>query len=131
LKSAIEKLKEGGIILITVPAWQFLFSKHDEYSHHYRRYNRKQLMVLLKAVNIKIVKCHYFYTSLFIVRIFSMLLKGDNLKGTYIGWKYTEKHVKTKFLKGVLNMDFMVSKILDKIGIHLPGLSLTAICKKG
>jgi cyclopropane fatty-acyl-phospholipid synthase-like methyltransferase len=43
----VNKLKDNGMILITVPAWQFLFSTHDTRAQHYRRYSRKQLMDLL------------------------------------------------------------------------------------
>src|SRR3989344_9458524 len=36
-------LKEGGYLLLTVPAYQWLWSKHDESLHHYRRYNKQQI----------------------------------------------------------------------------------------
>ena len=129
LKNAVAKLKVGGTILITVPAWQFLFSQHDEKSHHYRRYNRKQLLTVLRNPAIKVEKCHYFYTGLFLVRLLSML-KKDKFTGNEIAWMYSEKHIKTKIMTFVLNVDFTVNKLLNKIGIHLPGLSLTAWCKR-
>jgi SAM-dependent methyltransferase len=128
LRNAVAKIKENGTILITVPAWQFLFSKHDEKSHHFRRYNRKQLLSLLKTANIKVKRCHYFFTSLFLVRLVSMAKK--DFAGNESAWAYTEKHIKTKIMKIILDIDFTVNKLLDKIGIHLPGLSLTALCKK-
>ncbi|MDR0706722.1 MAG: class I SAM-dependent methyltransferase [Treponema sp.] len=72
---AVDKLKDNGTVLITVPAWQFLFSAHDKRAKHFRRYNRKQLLELLKGNKIKIEKCHYFYTSLFFARLASMAKK--------------------------------------------------------
>ncbi|MGO9822097.1 MAG: class I SAM-dependent methyltransferase, partial [Solirubrobacteraceae bacterium] len=33
----------GGFALITVPAYQALWSLHDEANHHYRRYSRRSL----------------------------------------------------------------------------------------
>ena len=39
LKDLKKFLKKDGHILITVPAYQFLFSKKDEALGHYRRYN--------------------------------------------------------------------------------------------
>jgi SAM-dependent methyltransferase len=127
--NAVNKLRENGTILITVPAWQFLFSAHDAKLLHYRRYNRKQLLTLLQQTNIKVEKCHYFYTSLFLVRLIS-LLKKEKFNGSEIAWKYSEKNILTIIVKLVLNIDFAINKILDKIFIHLPGLSLFAICKK-
>jgi SAM-dependent methyltransferase len=35
--------KPGGWLLVTVPAYQALWSRHDEINHHYRRYNRRML----------------------------------------------------------------------------------------
>jgi hypothetical protein len=122
-------LKDNATILITVPAWQFLFSTHDTRAQHYKRYNRKQLMVLLKHNEIKIERCHYFYTSAFLARLI-FLFKKEKFTGNDIGWKYSEKNIITIIVKTILNIDFWVNKILDKIFIHLPGLSLFAICKK-
>jgi SAM-dependent methyltransferase len=127
--NVVNKLKDNGTILITVPAWQFLFSTHDIRAQHYRRYNRKQLMTLLKRDNIKIERCHYFYTSAFLVRLL-FLLKKDKFIGNDIDWKYSEKNIITIIVKTILNIDFWINKILDRIFIHLPGLSLFAICKK-
>ncbi|HLJ03429.1 MAG TPA: class I SAM-dependent methyltransferase [Solirubrobacteraceae bacterium] len=35
--------KPGGHLLVTVPAYQALWSQHDEANHHFRRYNRRML----------------------------------------------------------------------------------------
>jgi SAM-dependent methyltransferase len=35
--------KPGGWLLVTVPAYQALWSAHDEANHHYRRYSRRGL----------------------------------------------------------------------------------------
>jgi SAM-dependent methyltransferase len=35
--------KRGGYLLLTVPAYQALWSQHDEANHHFRRYNRRML----------------------------------------------------------------------------------------
>jgi hypothetical protein len=126
----VNKVKDGATILITVPAYQSLFSIHDARAGHYRRYNRKQLMALLKRNDIKIERCHYFYTSLFLLRWLPLLFKRDKYTGNDGYWKYSEKHIITVIINGALNMDFWIHKILDKIGIHLPGLSLLAVCRK-
>jgi SAM-dependent methyltransferase len=124
----VDKLKAGGTILITVPAWQFLFSTHDTMSQHYRRYNRRQLLELLKHDSIKVEKCHYFYTSLFLARL--LMFKNEKFSGNEIEWKYPEKNIITIIVKMVLDIDYWINKALNKIGIHLPGLSITAVCRK-
>src|SRR6478609_8816267 len=37
-------VKPGGALLVTVPAYQWLWSGHDEINHHHRRYNRRTLL---------------------------------------------------------------------------------------
>ena len=36
--------RPGGFAIITVPAYQWLFSAHDVVNHHYRRYDRHSLV---------------------------------------------------------------------------------------
>ncbi|HTC60761.1 MAG TPA: methyltransferase domain-containing protein [Solirubrobacteraceae bacterium] len=36
--------RPGGALLVTVPAYQWLWSGHDEINHHHRRYNRRTLL---------------------------------------------------------------------------------------
>jgi SAM-dependent methyltransferase len=35
--------RPGGFLLVTVPAYQALWSRHDEHNHHFRRYSRPML----------------------------------------------------------------------------------------
>jgi hypothetical protein len=78
---------------------------------------------------VKIEKCHYFYTSLFLALLLSRLKKAKPARSER-EWPYAEKHVITVVTRQVLNMDFWINKTLDKIGVHPPGLSLIAICRK-
>jgi SAM-dependent methyltransferase len=39
-------LAPGGTLLVTVPAYQWLWSAHDEINHHHRRYNRSSLVAV-------------------------------------------------------------------------------------
>lgn len=135
LKVVFEKIKPNGKIIITVPAMQFLFSSHDVFIKHQRRYNRKQLMCLLQQNKMKIEQCYYFYSVLFIIRSLSFLIENfftkRKKKNTGIGeWKHSEKSFITKFFIFILNIDFFINKLLNKIFIRLPGLSILAICKK-
>lgn len=70
--------KERGKVLITVPAYQWLWSDHDVMHHHKRRYNKKQLTQLLSENGFHIVYCSYFNTFLlpvvFIVRKVASIL---------------------------------------------------------
>jgi hypothetical protein len=123
------KLSQNGIIVITVPAYQFLFSVHDVRSSHFRRYNKRRLITLIKRDNIIIEKCHYFYTCLLFIRLLSLLRK-KNFAGDDISWDYPEKHILTRLIKTILNIDFQINRFFARLHIYLPGLSIFAICKK-
>ncbi len=38
----------GGRLLVTVPAYQWLWSGHDEINHHHRRYTRHSLLAVAR-----------------------------------------------------------------------------------
>ncbi|GAA6617223.1 class I SAM-dependent methyltransferase [Scytonema sp. NUACC26] len=59
------KLKPGGWLLVTVPAYQFLWSQHDEINHHKRRYVLKGLKQLVRKAGFAVSYSSYFNTFLF------------------------------------------------------------------
>lgn len=120
-------LARSGKILITVPAYQSLFSEHDTALQHFRRYNKKQLENLLRNNGFKITRIHYFYFSLVILRLISKLL---NLKPQKIStWKHAENSPLTQVIRSTLNADFKLSALLQKFKIPLKGLSILAIAE--
>ncbi|MGD1912827.1 MAG: class I SAM-dependent methyltransferase [Rivularia sp. (in: cyanobacteria)] len=65
LKALYYKLKPGGCLLVTVPAYKFLWSEHDEINHHKRRYRLKALRQVVKKAGYEITYGSYFNTFLF------------------------------------------------------------------
>lgn len=60
-----ESLKPGGLVLLTVPAFTFLWSGHDDYLEHKRRYTRKQLDRLAASQGLCRVKSAYVFSFIF------------------------------------------------------------------
>jgi SAM-dependent methyltransferase len=58
-------LRDDGILLITVPALQGLWSDHDVVNHHFRRYRRGELLQRFAADDWDVLKVSYFSTLLF------------------------------------------------------------------
>lgn len=59
-------LQPGGVAIITVPAYMWLWGKQDKVSQHFRRYRLRQLAKLVQqSTNLKIIKKSYFNTLLF------------------------------------------------------------------
>jgi SAM-dependent methyltransferase len=56
--------KPGGWLLVTVPAYQALWSLHDEANHHYRRYGRRSLRSAAVAAGWTIVRMSSFNSVL-------------------------------------------------------------------
>lgn len=117
-------LTDNGKIIMTVPAYQSLFSKHDEELKHYRRYNIKMVKDASDRSGLRIIKYHYFYASLVFVRILTKLLNKDNKVNE---WNKDENNILTKFMKSVLNLDYSVCKKMNKLSF---GLSLFIVLEK-
>jgi len=65
LKSAQNYLTQNGKILVTVPAFKFLWSPHDEFVHHVRRYTKAGLKKVLEDSGYKVERISYFNSILF------------------------------------------------------------------
>lgn len=60
IKNCLKFLKEGGKLVILVPAFMFLYNSFDRGLGHYRRYTRKKLETLFLQNNLKVTKSRYF-----------------------------------------------------------------------
>lgn len=65
LRAMRERLTWDGQMVITVPAFQFLWSRHDEANQHRRRYSRLQLVSELSSAGMRVSYVSYFNSVLF------------------------------------------------------------------
>ena len=86
------KLRPGGKIIITVPAYQWMWGPHDDHLHHVRRYTAKSLRESLKASGFQVSRISYFNTLLFplaaAARLKDKLLKGERAAGSSVPPKW-------------------------------------------
>ena len=54
----------GGLLLLTVPAFQFLWSSHDDLNHHKRRYILPDLALRLREAGFRPLKLSYYNSLL-------------------------------------------------------------------
>ncbi len=78
VKHLYSVVKPGGYVIVTVPAFQSLWSEHDEVNWHKRRYRSNQLEHLLKETGLEIERITYCNTALFVPILAARKLK--NLK---------------------------------------------------
>lgn len=58
-------LRPGGLFVVTVPQYQWMWSDLDEIVKHQRRYSRRQLLNLLTGAGFEIQLCTSFVSTLF------------------------------------------------------------------
>jgi 2-polyprenyl-3-methyl-5-hydroxy-6-metoxy-1,4-benzoquinol methylase len=56
----------GGTLVVFVPAFQCLWSRHDEVNHHFHRYRAAELASLLRAAGFEIQRQGYWNFCLFL-----------------------------------------------------------------
>jgi len=72
----------GGALLVTVPAYQWLWSGHDEINHHQRRYTRRSLQGVAEQAGWSQTRTTYFNSLLLPVAILLRVLDRVNTKTT-------------------------------------------------
>ncbi len=54
----------GGTVLLTVPAYQWLFSDHDRWAGHQRRYSARRLRTVVEAAGLRVERMTYLFSFL-------------------------------------------------------------------
>lgn len=67
-------LTDSGRLFLSVPAYMFLWTRHDEVAHHHRRYTRRRVTTLLRDCGFRTVYASYFNTLLFPAAMTTLLL---------------------------------------------------------
>lgn len=122
-----EVLNSGGFLVITVPAYQWLWGVQDEVAHHFRRYTLKSLLTLFHDhSDLSVIKKSYFNTFLFMpiaaVRLFSRLF---NLKK-----RESDFDINNNFLNKVFHTLFnFEAKLLRYFNFPF-GVSILLVIKK-
>ena len=65
LRHASKSLVSNGTMLVTVPAYPFLWSQHDVVNHHKRRYTKKTLSASILKAGLDLRFISYYNTLLF------------------------------------------------------------------
>lgn len=133
----IRHIRPGGLVLVTVPAYQALFSDHDRALGHHRRYRPRQLRCVLESAGLEIVERGAFFTSLLLPRLAARLLSALRPSRRTGNPSVTEHGVghwrggplTTAILAAALRADARLGLALARHGIRIPGLSLFAVAR--
>lgn len=80
LSEIVKQADKESAFIITVPALMCLWSGHDLYLKHFRRYTKKNLTNLISNAGLKIVSIRYTYSTVFLLAYFQRkyLVKGSS-----------------------------------------------------
>ena len=69
LAHAVTLLKPGGKLLITVPAFNLLWTCHDDFNHHYTRYTKTTFRNVATSAAIPITSMSYAFHWTFVAKL--------------------------------------------------------------
>tara|TARA_B100001741_G_scaffold124357_1_gene102349 strand:- start:3260 stop:3943 length:684 start_codon:yes stop_codon:yes gene_type:complete len=117
LDIAYKSLKEGGALILNVPAFQHLYSKFDKDINHFRRYSKNDLKRITKKFNFSSTNLIYYDSVGYLLSIASKLITRNYLNN---------------FEKKIQIWDKLIplSRIIDLIIFNTIGKSLIMICTK-
>jgi SAM-dependent methyltransferase len=86
IKEIHRALKQAGKVILTVPAFQFLWGIQDNVGKHQRRYSKKQLRERMEMEGFKILRSSYFNFFLFfpillsrrLMHLFNLRINSEN-----------------------------------------------------
>lgn len=65
LNEYVEMAPKGSIFIQTVPAFEFLWSSHDDFLEHERRYNKKGLEIVNSLSGLEVLSSGYLFGTIF------------------------------------------------------------------
>lgn len=117
-------LKDGGVLIATVPCHPWLYSAHDRALHHVRRYRKQDFLRLLQDSGFSI--CRASYTNCFLFPIVACArLAGKVLKSE----AKSDATVKLGALNDVFKVIFSLERRLLKHRDLPWGVSLMVVAK--
>lgn len=123
----------GAHVLVTVPAWQSLFSQRDRYLGHYRRYSNARGRRLMGEAGLRVLADGGLFHVLLPMRAASVLyerFRGSPSEAGVNRVEWDRGATLTSALAGVLTAEARASLALSRLRVRLPGLSYWALCRK-
>jgi hypothetical protein len=126
LKDVVASVSPGTPVFITVPAFGFLWSAHDVFLEHRRRYSAAMLDRTMTNAGVKVDRIRYFYLTIFPIALLVRLLtrerdpdKGSDLRPApaAVGW------LLKRFLKAERQLVFPINRLA---GLSVVGIGRTS-----
>ncbi|MGB8339263.1 MAG: class I SAM-dependent methyltransferase [Burkholderiales bacterium] len=122
LRAIGELMAPDGKLLLTVPGHPWMWSRHDEFLHHKRRYTRAGLQTVVENAGMHVHRISYFNTLLFPAAVLGRALDRLRPREIPLGTGMPPLFVNT-LLKRVFSSE---AALLSKMNLPV-GVSLLAI----
>jgi SAM-dependent methyltransferase len=125
-----ETLRPGGWLFVFVPAFQFLWSEHDEANRHFRRYRRQELRGRLERAGFIVKRSSYWNVFLFPPALLVRLVKRLLPRRPETGGR-SDLHEAPKLLNESLKLLVGIENASLALGVNWPlGVSVMAVARK-
>lgn len=129
-----ENLAPAGAVLLSVPAWQPLFTTHDTRLRHYRRYAPGKAAALIAQSGLAIERRGGLFHGLLLPRVVDKVrelwTQPAAVSGDPAPLDWARGALITRAVRSLLLADNALSLLASKVGFELPGLSWWALCRK-
>ena len=115
------RLRPGGRVLITVPAFPWMWSAHDEINHHKRRYTRRTLREAIGDAGLRLEALSWFNSLLFPVAA------AARIAGRIAGRDDSDDALPPPMLNRALEATFGLERYAIGRLPFPPGVSLAAV----
>jgi SAM-dependent methyltransferase len=128
LAEVLRVLRPGGIAIVTLPAYPWLWSEHDVALSHRRRYDRASFRAALKGFDVRIVKLTYGVTLVFPVVLAVRVL--SRLRIRRLGQPHTQLMSMPGWANRLLiGLQALEAQVVSRFGFPF-GTSLVAVLRK-
>lgn len=136
LAALVTHVRPGGHVLISVPAWQRLYSAHDVALGHFRRYMPAQARSLLRGAGLVIERDGGLFHSLLVARAAQRI--AQRVRAEPPECRQAEEHalewphgsLAGRVLTSALRADATIASTMSRLGWCVPGLSWWSMCRK-
>lgn len=119
LREMFRVCRPGGLLLMTVPAFAFLWSKHDDLNHHKRRYVRSQLAARIREAGFEPLRLSYYNTFLLPAAVLRKFVLGFDSNGAACHLEQVPAPINSLFRR-ILSMERpLVSRLELPLGASL------------
>jgi SAM-dependent methyltransferase len=129
-----EQLAPRGWVVVTVPAFQALFTQHDRDLLHFRRYSRSEIAAVARKAGLDVVDSGYLFPSLVVPRAIAALreraLPPKKQSNDFGIGNWRRSSLLTRAIHGALCWDNRLALAAHDVGVTIPGLSAWLTCRK-